>query len=361
MISNPKTSISLIDGNRIFDINVALKARDKYKSKVVKKVQIAHTELFDTIWNKYIDNCRIVENQAYNTIHKKETIYSGRIKNELGNKKLSKITKNDIADYIEKLDTTNKYKNKILKTLKAFFNWCVKEEYILFSPTNGIKNKKEEKSIMKYWLPEHIKQFLDTLNKDIYELNGLHSFDAYLIKILVLLTFNLGDRIGETRVICYSNISKEYNTIEIKHSINYNTKDSNLFSNTKTFSSQRKLDVSEKLIEEIDNYRMFLETKLGITVNPNLPIIFNYSTNKPYSDVTLRKKFNYYIEKANVPKIRMYDLRHTYVTTMMSEGWELYHISQRLGHKSYSTTMDKYGHISNNTRKEIAKTTDKYF
>lgn len=28
------------------------------------------------------------------------------------------------------------------------------------------------------------------------------------------------DYVGETRAICYSNISKEYNTIEIKHSIN---------------------------------------------------------------------------------------------------------------------------------------------
>lgn len=142
---------------------------------------------------------------------------------------------------------------------------------------------------MKYWIPEHIKQFLDTLNEDINSSNNIKSFDAYLIKMLVLLSFNLGERIGETRAICYSNISKEYNTIDIKYLINYNTKDSNLFCSTKTFSSQRKLDVSDKLIEEIDNYKLFIETKLGININPDLPIIFNYSTNKPYSNTTLRK------------------------------------------------------------------------
>ena len=89
-------------------------------------------------------------------------------------------------------------------------------------------------------------------------------------------------------------------------------------------------------------------------------IFFNYSTNKPYSDTTIRKHFNYYCEKAKITKIRMYDLRHTYVATMMLEGKELYHISKRIGHSSYSTTVNKYGHLSTEARKEIAKITDKY-
>ena len=56
----------------------------------------------------------------------------------------------------------------------------------------------------------------------------------------------------------------------------------------------------------------------------------------------------------------MYDLRHTYVATMMGEGKELYHISSRLGHSNYSTTVNKYGHLSVKKRKEIAELTDKY-
>ena len=56
----------------------------------------------------------------------------------------------------------------------------------------------------------------------------------------------------------------------------------------------------------------------------------------------------------------MYDLRHTYVATMMMEGKELYHISRRLGHSNYNTTVNKYGHLSNQVRKEIAEITDKY-
>jgi len=78
------------------------------------------------------------------------------------------------------------------------------------------------------------------------------------------------------------------------------------------------------------------------------------------SDTNLRKLFYKYCDLAKVPQIRLYDLRHTYVALMMNEGWELYHISKRIGHINYSTTVDKYGHLENKVRKEVAKTTDKY-
>ncbi len=57
----------------------------------------------------------------------------------------------------------------------------------------------------------------------------------------------------------------------------------------------------------------------------------------------------------------MYDLRHTYAATMMAEGKEAYMFSKRMGHKKINTTIDVYGHLSNQARKEIAQSTDKYF
>lgn len=54
----------------------------------------------------------------------------------------------------------------------------------------------------------------------------------------------------------------------------------------------------------------------------------------------------------------MYDLRHTFTTAMMKEDVPLYIISKILGHTSYKTTVDKYGHISSKKRKEITKITD---
>ena len=87
----------------------------------------------------------------------------------------------------------------------------------------------------------------------------------------------------------------------------------------------------------------------------------NLANNKPLSDTTLRKWFYEYTEKANVTKIKMYNLRHTFATTMMGEGWEDYAISKKMGHKKVSTTIDVYGNISEKIQREMAESMDKYY
>ena len=214
---------------------------------------------------------------------------------------------------------------------------------------------------MKYWLPDELKTFLTTLENDInYSNNRLVKEKAYLIKILTITNFSLGDRIGETRALTFNCINKENKTIIIKHSINYDTKSTNYFSTTKTPKSQRINEITDKLIQEIEDYKNFLINECNYKVNDDSLIIFNYKNNKPYSDATLRKHFKYYCNKANVKIIRMYDLRHTYVATMMAEGKPLYYISPKIGHNNYITTVKKYGHISDEVKRKLAESTDKY-
>lgn len=117
------------------------------------------------------------------------------------------------------------------------------------------------------------------------------------------------------------------------------------FSTTKTKSSQRKLDVSPKLIKEIENYKKYIEQKLKVTINPELPILFNYLTNKPYSGTCLRKKFNYYIEKANVKQIRIHDFRHSCASLLINNNTNIAVVSDFLGHSSIEETLDTYTHM----------------
>lgn len=361
MISTPvKTSISKIDGKKIVKLDDALKIRDNPKIKAQKRAEITYKEDFDTLWEKYIDYCKIELRLAYNTIIKKEKIYNKHIKNSILCKKISKITKQDIITFLGSLDTSDKQKNEILKNLKSFFNWTISEEYLITSPIVSVKKFKIDKEEMKYWSPKELQAILNVLNNDIKSDNLDTAKKAYMVKIFILIGFSLGDRVGETRALTYNCFDKDHETVKIKHSINYDRKSNDFLSNTKNYHSQRDIDVTAKLIQEVENYRQFLihNTEYNIS-NDNL-IFFNYQTNKPYSDCTIRKHFKYYCRKANVSIIRMYDLRHTYVATMMAEGKELYHISNRLGHSSYSTTVNKYGHLSNQVRKQVASATDKY-
>lgn len=360
MISKPvKSSISKINDKKIFTLEEAVKIRDNPKVRLQKSAEIKCSDNFDELWDKYTNHCKYELKLAYNTMKRKEKLYNRYLKGKI-KKKITKLTKNDIAIFIDGLNCSDKQKNHTIKILKAFFNYLIKEEVIISSPVANIKKYKVEKPEMKFWSAEELKKVLETLNKDINDSDILTKRKAYRTKVLIMINFSLGDRIGETRALTFDSFKKNLNIVEIKHSINYNPNDCNFLSTTKTYHSQRELDVTDKLISEIENYKIFIDKELGCRVKDDDLIFFNYSTNKPYSDVTLRKDFYYYCDKAEVSRIRMYDLRHTYVATMMSEGKELYHISRRLGHTNYSTTVNEYGHLSKKTRKEIAKITDKY-
>ena len=360
MMSNPvKTSIASIDGKKIMKLDDAIKIRDNPKIKLQKSAEINCGDDFDGLWDKYINHCKYEQKLAYNTILKKNRTYNKYFKNKL-DKKVVKLTKSDIAKFISELECTDKQKNHVLKELKAFFNYLVSEEILLVSPTSNIKNYKIEKEEMKYWTPQQLKVILNLLNKDCKsELIDIRK-KAYLVKTFILIGFSLGDRVGETRALTYDCFDETLLTVKIKHSINYDRNSNDFLSNTKNYHSQREIEITKKLIDSIKEYKYFLINDLGYPVKDNDIIFFNYSTRKPYSDTVLRKKFYYYCEKAKVPKIRMYDLRHTYVATMMAEGKELYHISRRVGHSNYNTTVNKYGHLSTEIRKEIAMSTDKY-
>lgn len=138
------------------------------------------------------------------------------------------------------------------------------------------------------------------------------------------------------------------------------------FSTTKTKSSQRKLDVSPKLIKEIENYKKYIEQKLKVIINPELPILFNYLTNKPYSDTCLRKKFNYYIEKANVKQIRIHDFRHSHVSLLINEYIKsgqtdtakfFLMLSDRMGH-TIDVMQKTYMHLFPTVQNEIVNLLD---
>lgn len=360
MMSKPvKTSISRIDNKKITSADEAIKIRDNVLIKRQKSLETVHKEDFDSLWVKYIYDCKNVRKLAYNTLIRKEKSYNKYLKEQI-DKPIAKTDKNFWANFIDSLNTTLKQKNQIIKELKAFFNWCINEDYLIDNPFNKISRYKIENTEMKFWIPEQLKQFLDTLEIDLNSNDLQLQKKAYRIKTLTIIEFSAGDRIGETRALTFGMFDKSKLKLNIFHSINYDRTSDDFLSTTKTYHSQRTIDITNKVIKVIEDYRKFLENELELEIKDSTLLFFNHITQKPISDTSLRKDFYYYCEKANVPKIRMYDLRHTYAATMMAEGREAYMFSKRMGHKNIGTTINKYGHLSEQIKKEVAQSTDKY-
>lgn len=351
VVNSPvKSSISRIGKEKIWSIEDAKKIRNDPKTALKKRSEIQYKDTFDELWYKYIAWCSNIKKMVYNTTHKKEKIYNKYFKNKI-NKKVSKIDEDYIFYFVDKMDTTNKQKNEILKQLRAFFNWCVREKIILFSPMIRIKDYKVAKEEMKFWREEDVKKFFKYMNSIPEDEVSLR------IKTFTILCFSLGDRVGETRALTFESVRGD--SIVINHSINYDRKSNDFLASTKNYQSQRTLPVSQYVIDSVNYFKDYL-INLGYNITDETLIFLNHRTQRPIDDVSLRKEFYNFCKEAGVPKIRLYDLRHTFASTMLLEGYELYVVSKMMGHQSIKTTADIYAHLDRNVRKEINKTTDKY-
>ena len=209
VLSKPKkTSISRINNEKIYDIEQAIKIRNKIISKATAIDIQASREDFKCLWDKYIYDCQNVQKQAYNTVKKKLKFYN-RYLNEFNEKKVSSIAKEDIINFLKSVVTTDIQKNEMLKCLNCFFNWCIGHEYIANSPCKNIKKIKVIKSEMKYWLPEEFKTFINYVGK-------INTNGAKAVKLLTIITFSLGDRIGETRALTWDCFDKDKCIVSIK-------------------------------------------------------------------------------------------------------------------------------------------------
>lgn len=59
----------------------------------------------------------------------------------------------------------------------------------------------------------------------------------------------------------------------------------------------------------------------------------------------LTRWFNRLCRQSGLPPIRLHDVRHSYVTTLIAAGVPLKVVSQRVGHASPMVTMTIYQHV----------------
>ena len=79
----------------------------------------------------------------------------------------------------------------------------------------------------------------------------------------------------------------------------------------------------------------------------NNELIFADSQGRPLSSLALgRSTFRKLCTQAGVRRIRLYDLRHTSATYLLSLGIHPKVVAERLGHSSTVVTMNVYSHVS---------------
>jgi integrase len=131
----------------------------------------------------------------------------------------------------------------------------------------------------------------------------------------------------------------------------------------KTEGSQRRIDMPAVTIAALRAHRIkqgHSEEWAGSGWKGNpWNLVFTTSIGTPLDERGVLRRFQERIlPKAGVPKMRIHDLRHSAVAILMAQGVDARSITELLGHSSVAFTLQVYGHLMEETKRETATRMD---
>ena len=82
--------------------------------------------------------------------------------------------------------------------------------------------------------------------------------------------------------------------------------------------------------------------------------VFVDESGEPLLPQRITKMFAAAIARADVPTIRLHDVRHTMATNAFAAGVHPKVVQEQLGHSTIAVTMDTYSHVPQAVRRESA-------
>lgn len=165
-----------------------------------------------------------------------------------------------------------------------------------------------------------------------------------LIFELALLS---GMRPEEYLALRWSDIDFERGTATVRRALVRHKKEFT-FEETKTARSRRTIPLPKQLIQKLaphkrEQAKQRLKAGCGWG---HYDLVFCSETGTPHSVPNLTYRyFRPILEKAELPRIRLYDLRHTCATLLLIAEENPKVVSERLGHSTIVLTLDTYSHV----------------
>lgn len=124
------------------------------------------------------------------------------------------------------------------------------------------------------------------------------------------------------------------------------------FSDTKRSRSRRPIRLQTWIVALLRDLR----TKASAQdLYPELrDLVFRTPSGQPINADCLAKHFRSILDSAGLPRIRLYDLRHSAATIALAAGVSPKVVSEQLGHASTAFTLDTYAHVLPHMQDEAA-------
>ena len=253
-----------------------------------------------------------------NFVHGTLLIYKNAIRNLdslFGYKPIKSITLIDIEEYkSRRLKTVSPVTLNIeLRTIKAFFNYCVEFNLLSENQLNKISQIRIQDKKLLTFSSEEINLILANIRHK---------------KMLLVVTIAAytGLRLNEIMHLKYSGINLQEKIIEVINTGNFTTK-------TK---KNRIIPVPDTLMNELSS--LFSDNGTPLLIDPE-NYIFSTDGKAPYDKSYITRKFKTLLRKLNLSEdLHFHCLRHTYFSNLSRLNVPVNYIKELAGHSSIKTT-----------------------
>lgn len=266
----------------------------------------------------------------------------------LGNLQLDQIKSIHLQRFVTGLrdkklaDSTIK---RVFSIVNACLNYAVKMGTLSVNEASKIESLKVSHKKMSIWDVKQINKFLEVAEGHRY----------YGVFYMAILT---GLRQGELLGLRWEDVDFNQRVLHVRQILEHDGK--SFKEGAKTKSSVRSVAISTSVKrvlmqrkEELDSEKDYLRTDYT-----NLDLVMCTEKGTPIHPRNLIRAFKQLSEKADLPRIRFHDLRHTHATLMIYKNEPMKLIADRLGHSKISTTMDTYGHLLPNMQQDASDRLD---
>ncbi len=343
--------MGLVDGKRVYHsktIHGNKKTAQQYLNKILREKDLGEfikpsQELLAEYMNEWLEKEAKTRVREYTYQNYKDLVRL-YINPVLGAVMLSNITPVQIKGvYSEMIDKglspkTVKNTHGVLKNaLEQAVNWGKLPR----NPADSVNLPRQKKKEMKVLSPEEAKIFVDAIVDSRW-------------KALFSLLIATGMRPSEALGLKWKDIDFDNERVIINRSLTrVNGKWS--LEETKTAHSRRTIPLPPSVIIDLNEHRKEQTSeKLKAEEGEYIDHGFVFATNKgsPLDKHNIvNRHFKPLLKSAKLPNIRLYDLRHTCATLLLSAGENPKVVSERLGHASITLTMDTYSHVLPNMQK----------
>lgn len=315
----------------------ARRAADKMQDDIDRGMKFESPRLVE-LMNHFLD--KVVKDSVSDVTYEDQKATTNKhILPYLGQKKIEKVTDSDIEDLYEQLEEKGVQRGTIRNisiVLSKFFKHCMKKRHIVDNPMKLVDTPSYKPNPKNIWTHDQVMFFLE------------HTKEENFLPLYVLAA-DTGMRRGELKGLSWPFVNLDNKTVTIIKALKYTRSKGKHIGSPKTENSKRTISISDMAVNALRSQK---ERQMK-----GVEIVFD-NFGDHYSIGQANHQFVLSAKELKMPHMTLHGLRHYHATDLLSNGFSVAQVAERLG-DTKETIMRTYAHAIPNSQKQISDFLDR--